>query len=334
MLKILKTRPSKKLKDYGQFSILIVCEDRKSSVYYLEGKRDECNLSNSATIEKLKIAGIAVDIEGGNSAPISVVDYAITKRDEYNARAKKMNIYPYKKVYCVMDVDEHPSLKPAVDKINSVNRTSPESELIHIISNECFEVWYILHFKYTTGALYRPSSKNPSDAHRIDKVLEDYLGQEYDKSAPDIFKLIKAKGGNEEQAIRYAEKLEKYHKDSSPDTEPYLCNPSTEVYKLINELNRLSSISTATKPDEVGEITQPDLKNASYPFQDDEFTNTLVALVNKYYPAEPKAYKIQLLIDMFEHFDPNIACIEQPEIAEFFYQNYKDWKDSKSSESC
>ncbi len=42
-----------------------------------------------------------------------------------------------------MDVDDHPTLNEAIDKIYSVNEKNiDDSELIHIVSNENFEIWY------------------------------------------------------------------------------------------------------------------------------------------------------------------------------------------------
>lgn len=118
---MIKTRPSKFKKP---LSILIVCEDAKSSVFYLEAKIRECGLFKTATLEKARRKDVAVDVEPGGkgSAPISVVDHAIQKRDEYNRKARKAGKYPYGEVYCVMDVDDHDTLRKAVDKIHSVNK--------------------------------------------------------------------------------------------------------------------------------------------------------------------------------------------------------------------
>ncbi|OAD21344.1 hypothetical protein THIOM_002893, partial [Candidatus Thiomargarita nelsonii] len=45
---------------------------------------------------------------------------------------------------------------------------------------------------------------------RIDKLIETFLGEDYEKlkSYPQIFQLIKEKGGDEQKAIQYANKLE------------------------------------------------------------------------------------------------------------------------------
>ena len=45
-------------KEPDKFSILIVCEDSKSAVYYFKRKVEECGLSKTATIEKIDIKGL------------------------------------------------------------------------------------------------------------------------------------------------------------------------------------------------------------------------------------------------------------------------------------
>lgn len=72
----------------------------------------------------------------------------------------------------------------------------------------------------------------------------------------------------------------------------------------------------------MGDITQIDLKNADYSFKDDEFTNTLVKLINQEYPQETKAQKVALLCDMFKNPYNNTPCSEHPHIAAYFYQHY------------
>jgi hypothetical protein len=321
-------------------AILIVCEDTKSSVYYLQEKIKDCGLLKTATVEKIKSPEIAVDVEGSQegSSPDKVVESAIIKRDEYNRKAKKNGLYPYQEVYCVMDVDNHGTLSKAVEEIVRVNKITPESELIHIISNECFELWYVLHFteKFSAAPLHRPPSKKRKsprrmfipDDQRFDKLLEKFLGQAYAKNEARIFNLINDNGGKEDQAIGNAVRLEEYHNGHSPEKPAYAFNPSTEVYKLIVRLNGLSELKKPVNPSQVelGDITQADLKNSGYPFQDDDFTNTLLRLVNQEYPKATKEEKITRLKDMFKNPYGNTACVEKVEIAGFFYQHYSKYE--------
>jgi len=157
-------------------------------------------------------------------------------------------------------------------------------------------------------------------------VLKKYLSQDYEKSDEKIFELIK-KGGDENKAVSDAERLEEYHKGHSPDKPAYLSNPSTEVYKLIRVLNELSRSRKSKVPQQSENIVKEDLENSDYPFKkDDDFTNHLVGLINRHYPDISKTEKLELLIEMFEKPEYSTACIEKPEIAEFFYKRYYKWK--------
>ena len=110
-------------------TILIVCEDSKSSPDYFRRFRSELSLT-SVTVE--------VYGEECGSAPISVVNYAIDRKKETETSSIRDK---YDEIFCVIDIDEHET-DQAIQKARDNN-------LNMIISNPCFEYWYILHFKKT-----------------------------------------------------------------------------------------------------------------------------------------------------------------------------------------
>jgi hypothetical protein len=193
--------------------ILIVCEDSKSSVLYLEAK-----------IKDLYINPIDIKVDGNSeSSPISVVDYALEKKLEHKKKVKKEGIEDYEAIYCVMDVDDHPSIKPAINKAQA-------NELVPIVSNQCFELWYLLHFiEYSTAFLHR---------EEIYKLLDKKLGKDYDKADKNIFELLNSKG-SELKAIQTAKKLKASAIEDSTEINP-LRNPSTDVFILIEKLNSIA----------------------------------------------------------------------------------------------
>lgn len=188
--------------------ILIVCEDSKSSVYYLRAKVRSCGLSP----DDVKVDG------DSDSSPISVVDYAIKEKAKQLKLAKENKIYEYEAVYCVIDVDDHPTLKAALSKAR-------DNKLISIVSNECFELWYLLHFiPYSTKHLSR---------RELEKQLTTHLGKPYDKGDDKIFYQIKDK---ESTAINIAKQLDSSALSESSERNPKR-NPSTDVYVLIEAIN-------------------------------------------------------------------------------------------------
>jgi hypothetical protein len=193
--------------------ILIVCEDKKSAVYYLKDKVKSL---------RLHYAQVLVDGNSG-SAPISVVNYAIEKKEEQ----KDSKSLPFDKIYCVMDVDNHTSLKKAINKAKA-------NGLIPIISNESFELWYLLHFiDYSTASLPRKA---------INRLLAGHLGSEYNKGDKGIYEKIYA---NEGKAWQSAKLLYKHAIETSDQRDP-LINPSTEVHILLAHLHKISGVKDPT----------------------------------------------------------------------------------------
>lgn len=85
-----------------------------------------------------------------------------------------------------------------------------------IWSNECFELWVILHFENLRSSI-------PRDEY-IKKINKSHLiNHNYEKNMNDLYDILNELG-NVEQAIRFAKKL---HEDN------YLGSPSTGVYKFL-----------------------------------------------------------------------------------------------------
>ena len=215
--------------------ILIISEDMKSSTFYLQDKIKSFGIPTKIKYDKLPVLKTTIETKGSKdgSARITVVKYAIKEKNKFNKIQKRNNSEPFSKVYCVMDVDDDPTLKKAKKIIEIENRQDKTSEIIPIISNECFEVWYVLHFEYPTRELERKKKgRIIKDNNRLDKLIEKYLDiEEYDK-AKNIFTLINKKG-DESLAIKNAEKLNKHHLNTNKISEDkiYTKNPSTQIAK-------------------------------------------------------------------------------------------------------
>ena len=92
------------------------------------------------------------------------------------------------------------------------------------LSNPCFELWYLMHFKYSTSYL--------KDYNAVASLLKNYIS-DYDKKF-DIAEILSPHLTN---AIHNAAKLEDYHRDNGK-LQPFGSddNPFTDVYKLIKTL--------------------------------------------------------------------------------------------------
>ncbi|OHD23256.1 MAG: hypothetical protein A2Y38_24280 [Spirochaetes bacterium GWB1_59_5] len=92
-------------------------------------------------------------------------------------------------------------------------------------SNPCFELWYLLHFRYQNSG---------TDRDLIITQLSTELGFRYDKRASSMFDLTRAKLGD---AMRNAKRL--YSSFQSQGISPDQSNPCTTVYQLVEELQNL-----------------------------------------------------------------------------------------------
>lgn len=205
----LKQRKSKfkKLKE----PLLIVCEDSKSSVFYLKKKVRSKGLNP----EDVVVTGDC------GSAPISVVNYALELKNRRKKTAKRDGTLPYSNVYCVMDVDNHPSLREAIIKAR-------DNQMTPIVSNESFELWYLLHFvNYSTAS---------KDRSTLNRELSAFLGKSYDKGDDCMFELLIQQNGSETNALDLSARLNNTAREDSDERDP-LRNPSTEVFILINKIN-------------------------------------------------------------------------------------------------
>lgn len=129
-------------------SVLIICEDTKSSKLYL----DDASVHLRANVH--------VELNHcGNTDPLGIVTAAI----------KRQNRFEF--IFCVIDRDTHANFSQAVTlaKLNN----------IHLITSyPCFEFWLLLHFSYSTKPYNRAGKKSPADLliEDLKKIqgMEDY----------------------------------------------------------------------------------------------------------------------------------------------------------------
>ena len=182
-------------------TILIVCEDSKSSPAYFKKFRKELCLSSV----KVEICG-----EECGSAPKSVVDFAKVKKLESETSTVRDD---YDEIFCVVDVDGHPSLGDAIQKAR-------DNSLNIIISNPCFEYWYTLHFERTGSSF--------SNRQQLYRKLESLLGQKYDKSGCDFFEIVYPRT---KTAIDNSNEILRSQWHNEEDLRQ--CHPSTHVHRIV-----------------------------------------------------------------------------------------------------
>lgn len=131
-------------------------------------------------------------------------------------------------IWCVYDKDSFPAddFNGVVSRAENLNQQNSELQYHCAWSNECIELWFILHF-----ANYRSNNHRTEYISFLnDKFKELGLGK-YQKNMKNIFEILVEKG-NPKLAIRYAKQIIKDGKGNSPTA----IAPGTKVYELVEEL--------------------------------------------------------------------------------------------------
>lgn len=121
--------------------------------------------------------------------------------------------------YCVfdtgIDLNKNKIIEEAI-------RLAMKNHIKIITSSPCIELWFLLHYDYTTANMSSES---------VIKRLKKFYPQ-YEKNVniyPDIIE-------NLDTAIKRAKKLEKYQLDNNRRIGTVEANPNTELYKIVEYL--------------------------------------------------------------------------------------------------
>jgi hypothetical protein len=183
--------------------ILVVCEGKVTEPKYFRALRQ---LFHRPTLD------VVIDDRCG--VPKTLVERAVELKKEAARAAKrqKENFLAYDEVWCVCDVDEHPLLPEA-------KQQARDNGISLAISNPCFELWALLHFRDNAAAETR---------HKVRSLLKVHIPR-YDKElpAPTLMPLL-------EQAMQRARHLGRLADLAGAPGK----NPSTGVHLLIERIRQ------------------------------------------------------------------------------------------------
>lgn len=203
-----KKKPSeRKLGEKGETltTFLIVCEGEKTEPKYF----------NDLKID-MRLSAIHIKIEGCGMNSLTLVKEAIKIKE----KEKKKYNREYDKVWCVFDQDNN-----SKQNIFDAFKLADRNDIKIAYSNECFEIWYLLHYGYFNSGISR---------FLYEDKLSQCIGFKYDKRIEGMYRILKSK---QEIAIRNAKKLLETH----PPNIRITPNPSTKVHELIIELKEATA---------------------------------------------------------------------------------------------
>lgn len=192
---------------------LIVCEGTETEPNYFE-----------ALGKKLKDK-VNIIIKREGKVSLSLVE----KAQEYVEEDGEFGTQD--EVWCVFDRDLKKENKNQ-ENFNKAIMLAHNSNIYLAISNDSFELWFLLHFSYYCSQTHRDDLKD---------MLDSKMKENYNKNDPKLYDKLEPL---QQQAIKHAKKLWHSH-DEQVDTsiqgidkliKKHNINPSTTVYKLVNTL--------------------------------------------------------------------------------------------------
>ncbi len=147
--------------------------------------------------------------------PISLMNHAKYLKEEFYHLGRN------DRIYCVYDVNSSPE-----KQLGDAQKEASKNNVKVCVSNPCFEVWYLLHYRYTTACL-----NTYDDVKR--ELLSHISNYEKNKDVFDELCPLQAK------AISHAKLLEQHHQREEVVS---ICRrrPSTQIHILVEYLNKLS----------------------------------------------------------------------------------------------
>lgn len=186
----------------------IVCEGVKTEPNYIKAMADEINEKFFAFSQQKRII-----VHGTGRNTRSLLEYA---------REKVKDEMPYAEiVWIVYDKDDFPYDDFDNTQFSAEGRKNKKEYKV-AWSNECFELWLMLHFEYLNSSIGR---------EKCIKLLKKYIPH-YKKNMKNIYQNVKEKIPT---AIKNAKKLYKEYNKLTP---PSKRCPATRMYELVEQLQK------------------------------------------------------------------------------------------------
>ena len=214
-------RKSRKKKTYPV--VVIVCEGTETEPIYFQRFREKYRRN------------IIVDVVGKKGNLSDLIQEAVKRRNGHIAGLENEEDCS---AWCVIDADvdyntpgnhiiRNKQIKEALKEAGKVIKIA--------LSNPCFELWFLLHYIYTTSQM-----RNYSDVEKELSKQKGFEKYEKVKKVKDVFDILEDKLEN---AKKNAEKLQKYHiNHNKTDLFDVSVTPYTNVWELILVIQKLGNM--------------------------------------------------------------------------------------------
>lgn len=187
---------------------LIVTEGTETEPAYFEAIKTHINSCFPGRIQ--------MEIHGEGDNTVSLFEKA--------RRLVQESANIYKHVWVVYDTDDFPPENINKTAILCENATNSETHYHAIWSNQCIELWFLLHFSFFHSNIHRSEYMT-----KLSKILNGLGRGKYSKNREDMFEIIRP---NMSQAIANAERLDEMNTGKTPATSA----PGTKLHEFIKTL--------------------------------------------------------------------------------------------------
>lgn len=161
--------------------------------------------------------------KGYGQTKLALVNTALKYKRENRINKKSKD-----QIWIVFDYDYDGTKQPGQkEDYNNAIAKAEKNNIKWAVSNDSFELWYVLHFQNCAAQQLRTWYNNR---------IENHLGIDYDKNRATANKMYDLLLASQENAIQRAETLkEQYDENNTAHADK---NPMTTVHELVIELNR------------------------------------------------------------------------------------------------
>lgn len=213
-----KTERPARYRRYHQL-FLIVCEDEATEPAYFQQFKDELPELPDETLY-IKCVGTGLD-------PLGVVRRAVQERNELARKSEREVDF----VWAVFDKDDADLNEKRTDRFQQAFALAMDEKINVALSNECFELWLLLHFNEVTAG--EPISRKDlyemlEEAARKQEGHQDF---KYKHGKPAVLSIVR-EHGDEPTAVARAVAL----RVAAEEILRIDANPSTDMDLLVMSL--------------------------------------------------------------------------------------------------
>ncbi len=161
--------------------------------------------------------------KGYGQTKIPLVETALKYKRENRITKKSKD-----QIWVVFDYDYNGELQPKQkEEFNNAIIKAENNNLKWAVSNDSFELWYVLHFQNCNAQQLR---------NWYNQRIEHFTGEPYDKDRDTAKKMYDLLLDKQDDAIQRAETLKSQYDDNNKAYADK--NPYTTVHELVIELNK------------------------------------------------------------------------------------------------